>query len=56
MPLESLKIWLTEEEYKRCANSPYTGKTWYPLTTDVFIALLFRVIIQLNPYYYLQSS
>jgi len=45
MPLESLKNWLTEEEYRRCVNSPHIEKTWYPLTTDVFVALLFRVII-----------
>jgi hypothetical protein len=45
MPLESLRIWLTEDEYRRCANSPYIEKTWYKLTTDVFIALLFRVIL-----------
>jgi hypothetical protein len=50
MPLESLKIWLTEDEYRRCANSPYIERTWYKLTTDVFIALLFR--INLLPYYY----
>jgi hypothetical protein len=50
MPLESLWIWLTEDEYRRCANSPYIEKIWYKLTTDVFIALLFRVI--LLPYYY----
>ena len=55
MPFESLKIWFTEEEYRRCANNPYFRKTWYPLTTDVFIALLFRIIIQLNPYYHLIS-
>ena len=55
MPLESLKIWLTEEEFKKCANSPYVGKTWYPLLSDVFIALLFRVIILLKPNYHLIS-
>ena len=52
---ESLKIWLTEEEFKKCANSPYIGKTWYPLTSDVFVALIFRVIILLTPYYHLIS-
>ena len=50
MPLVSLKIWLTKEEYKRCVNSPYTEKTWYSLTTDVFVALLFRVIFLLTHY------
>jgi hypothetical protein len=50
MPLESLRIWLTEDEYRRCVNNPYIEKTWYKLTTDVFIALLFRVI--LLPYHY----
>ena len=48
MPLVSLKIWLTEEEYKRCLNSPHTDKTWYPLTIDVFVALLFNVIFLLT--------
>jgi hypothetical protein len=55
MPLESLKIWLTEDEYRRCANSPYIEKTWYKLTTDVFIALLFRVILLLNHDFHLIS-
>ena len=48
IPLVSLKIWLTEEEYRRCLNSPHINKTWYPLTTDVFVALLFRVIFLLT--------
>jgi hypothetical protein len=55
MPLESLKIWLTEEEYRRYANSPYIEKTWFNLTFDVFVALLFRVIILLNHYFHLIS-
>jgi hypothetical protein len=55
MPLESLKIWLTKEEYRRCANSPYIEKTWFNLTTDVFVALLFRIIILLNHYFHLFS-
>jgi hypothetical protein len=55
MPLESLKIWLIEEEYRRCANNPYIKKTWFNLTTDVFVVLLFRVIILLNLYFHLIS-
>jgi hypothetical protein len=55
MPLENLRIWLTEDEYRRCANSPYIEKTWYKLTTDVFIALLFRVILLPIDYFHLIS-
>jgi hypothetical protein len=55
MPLESLKIWLTEEEYRRCANSPHIEKTWFNLTYDVFVALLFQVNILLNHYFDLIS-
>jgi hypothetical protein len=55
MPLESLKIWLTKEEYRRCANSPHIEKTWFNLTSDVFVALLFRVNILLNHYFDLIS-
>jgi hypothetical protein len=55
MPLESLKIWLIQEEYRMCANSLHIGKTWFNLTTDVFVALLFRVIILLNLYFHLIS-
>jgi hypothetical protein len=55
MLLESLKIWLTEEEYKKYANSPYIEKTWFNLTTDVFVVLLFRIIILLNHYFHLIS-
>jgi hypothetical protein len=50
MPLES-----HEEEYRRCANSPHIEKTWFNLTTDVFVSLLFRVIILLIHYCHLIS-
>jgi hypothetical protein len=42
-PLESFKDLLTEEEYQKCKASTMRGKTWYDLTTDVFVAYLFRV-------------
>jgi hypothetical protein len=41
--LESLKDLLMDEEYKKCKSSKMLGKTWFDLTTDVFIAFLFRV-------------
>jgi hypothetical protein len=41
--LESLKDLLRDEEYKKCKSSKMLGKTWFDLTTDVFIAFLFRV-------------
>jgi hypothetical protein len=44
-PLESLKDMLIEEEFRKCANnSPHIEKTWYKMTSDVFVAFLFRVI------------
>jgi hypothetical protein len=44
LTLESLKDMLTEEEHKKCATSPHIKKTWYKMTSDVFVAFLFRVI------------
>jgi hypothetical protein len=37
-PLESLKDMLTEEEFRKCATSPHIQKTWYKMTSDVFVA------------------
>jgi hypothetical protein len=42
-PLESLKDLFTEEEYKKYKSSPIHGKTWFELTSDVFVAFLFQV-------------
>jgi hypothetical protein len=43
LPLETLKEMLSEEDYKKCATSPHILKTWFKMTTDVFISFLFRV-------------
>jgi hypothetical protein len=43
LPLETLKEMLSEEDYSKCASSPHIAKTWFKMTTDVFIAFLFRV-------------
>jgi hypothetical protein len=48
MPLESFKDLLTEEEFRKCANSPHLGKAWFKLTSEVFISYLFRVIFILQ--------
>jgi hypothetical protein len=40
-PLESFKEMLTKEEYQRCESNPQLGKTWFKLTTDIFIAFFF---------------
>jgi hypothetical protein len=29
---------MTEEEYQRCQSNPQLGKTWFNMTSDVFIA------------------
>jgi hypothetical protein len=34
---------LTPEEYRKCESNTMRGKTWYPLTADVFVLFLFRV-------------
>jgi hypothetical protein len=44
-PLENFKDLLTEEEYWRCQSNLQLGKTWFKMTTDVFISYLFRVIV-----------
>jgi hypothetical protein len=48
LTLESLKDMLTEEEHKKCTTSPHIEKTWYKMTSDVFVAFLFRVIFLLS--------
>jgi hypothetical protein len=47
-PLESLKDMLTKEEFRKCTSSPHIEKTWYKMTSDVFVAFLFRVIFLLS--------
>jgi hypothetical protein len=47
-PFGSLKDMLTEEEFRKCASSPHIEKTWYKMTSDVFVAFLFRVIFLLS--------
>jgi hypothetical protein len=42
-PFESFKGMLIEEEFWRCESNPQLGKTWFKLTTDIFIAFLYRV-------------
>jgi hypothetical protein len=42
-PLDSMKELLTVEEHQRCVQSPQLGKTWFKMTTDVFVAFLFQV-------------
>jgi hypothetical protein len=51
LTLESLKDMLTEEEYRKCATSPHIEKTWYKMTSDVFVAFLFRVIFLLSHFF-----
>ena len=40
---KTLKEMLSEEDYNKCASSPHIAKTWFKMTTNVFIAFLFRV-------------
>jgi hypothetical protein len=47
-PFESLKDMLTEEEFRKCVSSPHIEKTWYKMTSDVFVAFIFRVIFLLS--------
>jgi hypothetical protein len=42
-PLESFKEMLTPDEYRKCESNQQLGKTWFNLTSDVFISFLFRV-------------
>jgi hypothetical protein len=42
-PLDTFKGMLTEDKYRRCESNPQLGKTWFKLTTNVFIAFFFRV-------------
>jgi hypothetical protein len=47
LSLDSLKDLLTEEEHKKCVMSPHIERTWYKMTSDVFVSFLFRVIFLL---------
>jgi hypothetical protein len=40
-PFQSFNDLFTEEEFRRCDLSLKIGKTWYKLTTDVFVAFFF---------------
>jgi hypothetical protein len=51
LTLESLKDMLTEEEYRKCVMSPHIERTWYKMTTDVFVSFLFRVIFLLSHFF-----
>jgi hypothetical protein len=42
-PLDSFKEMLTLDEYRKCESNQQLGKTWFNLTTDVFISFLFWV-------------
>jgi hypothetical protein len=42
-PLESFKEMLTKEEYSKCQTNPMRTKTWYQLTSEVFVSFLFQV-------------
>jgi hypothetical protein len=42
-PLESFKEMLTPNEYRKCESNQQLGKTWFNLTTDVFVSFLFWV-------------
>jgi hypothetical protein len=42
-PIDTFKGMVTEDECRRSESNTQLGKTWFKLTTDVFIAFLFRV-------------
>jgi hypothetical protein len=48
LTLESLKDMLIEEEHRKCATSPHIEKTWYKMTSDVFVAFFFWIIFLLS--------
>ena len=44
MKLEEFKDLLSPIDYKTCENKMMNGPTWYPLTLDVFVKFLYKVI------------
>jgi hypothetical protein len=34
---------ITPDEYRKCKSNLQLGKTWFNLTTDVFVSFFFRV-------------
>ena len=43
-PLESFKDMLTTKDYQKYVSYPMHGKTWYPLTTNVFVSFFFQIV------------
>jgi hypothetical protein len=52
MKLEEFKDLLSIADYNMCETKMINGPTWYPLTLDVFVEILYKVICFL---YFLQS-
>jgi hypothetical protein len=45
MRLEEFKDLLSVADYKMCESKMEKNPTWYPLTLDVFVIFLYKVII-----------
>ena len=44
MKLEEFKDLFSVADYKMCETKMVNGPTWYPLTLDVFVKFLYKVI------------
>jgi hypothetical protein len=44
MKFEEFKDLLSVADYKMCETKMVNGPTWYPLTLDVFVKFLYKVI------------
>ena len=47
MKLEDFKDLICVADYKMCESKMENDPTWYPLTLDVFVKLLYKVIFSL---------
>ncbi len=48
MKLEDFKDLISVPDYKTCETKMEKNPTWYPLTLDVFVKFLYKVILLFN--------
>jgi hypothetical protein len=47
LELEDFKDIISKEDYLACLSAKKKHNTWYPLTVDVFVSFLFKVLFTL---------
>ena len=50
MKLEEFKDLISPQDYKTCEAKMLKTPTWYPLTLDIFVKFLYKVILPPLPF------